>query len=543
MTDKTTMTVPVEWAPEVRETATGSRITGYAAVWNSRSADLGGFTETLRRGCMTDALSRSDLWLLWAHDSDAVLARQSAGTLHVTEDARGLKVEADIVNTTLGRDVLELVRTGHVSSMSFAFTVAPNGDRWTQRDGESHREITKVGQLFEVSIVPTPAYDATSVEASRAAGERVLAEVRSRRSRTRVMSEPDPYTGRADAPSYFRDLFVLEAARERKRRAIEDPILRGRDPGAPTQRGMPKPEEAEARLRGIGRRDLVSGSVGSAMSPQNMPAAVADEFALASRDRGVLTSVLRTLPMPELGMTVPIPVLTSGASAGVQNPQNTALSETDPVFDLEQGEIATVGGTLKGSQQFLDLGVNSDLHIARELGAAHGEAVDRQLLDGTGSNGETLGIAAVSGITSNAVPVTTLDGIWKGVGKTYGEVAEALGVAPDLMLVHPRRDIAMKWGAMTADRPAQMPADLRVVQVPAISTVKGASTNEDEILLVRRDEIPVWLGPVTTRFVFDGAITGTLQWRLVTYQYVASGAIRKPHAIGQVTGLTPFSWA
>jgi len=68
-------------------------------------------------------------------------------------------VEADLPNTSTGRDARELIGRGDVDSMSFGFTVARNGDEWSA-DG-SVRTLTKIN-LHEVSIVAFPAYTATA---------------------------------------------------------------------------------------------------------------------------------------------------------------------------------------------------------------------------------------------------------------------------------------------------------------------------------------------------------------------------------------------
>jgi len=75
----------------------------------------------------------------------------------LSEDARGLKVTATLPDTTLGRDIAELVRTGVVDSMSFGFSVRK--DSWS-KDG-STRYLEDVS-LYEVSLVSTPAYEATA---------------------------------------------------------------------------------------------------------------------------------------------------------------------------------------------------------------------------------------------------------------------------------------------------------------------------------------------------------------------------------------------
>jgi len=103
--------------------------------------------------------NRNDIKLLWNHDTASVLGSTRAGTLKLTEDERGLYVEASLPNTSVGRDAKELISRGDVDAMSFGFTVARGGDEWSS-DG-SVRTLTKIN-LHEVSIVAFPAYTATA---------------------------------------------------------------------------------------------------------------------------------------------------------------------------------------------------------------------------------------------------------------------------------------------------------------------------------------------------------------------------------------------
>jgi HK97 family phage prohead protease len=144
---------------EVRETDEGMTFTGYAAVFNSDSQPLP-FTERIAPGAFRGSLrNRNDIKLLWNHDTASVLGSSRAGTLKLTEDDRGLYVEAMLPNTTVGRDARELISRGDVDAMSFGFTVARGGDEWSS-DG-STRTLTKIN-LHEVSIVAFPAYTATA---------------------------------------------------------------------------------------------------------------------------------------------------------------------------------------------------------------------------------------------------------------------------------------------------------------------------------------------------------------------------------------------
>jgi len=143
---------------EIRETSDGMTFEGYAAVFNSRSENLGGFTEFVAPGAFTRSLkARNDVKLLWNHDSGQVLGSTRAGSMTLTEDAKGLKVVAKLPNTQLGRDTAELLRTGLVDSMSFGFNVIK--DKWNANGDERTLESVR---LFEVSVVAFPAYQATS---------------------------------------------------------------------------------------------------------------------------------------------------------------------------------------------------------------------------------------------------------------------------------------------------------------------------------------------------------------------------------------------
>jgi HK97 family phage prohead protease len=142
---------------EIREAGDGMTFSGYAAKFNSRSENLGGFGETIMTGAFKRSLdSRNDVKLLVNHDSGRVLASTRSGTLRLTEDSVGLRVEADLPNTTDGRDMAELLRRQDLSSMSFGFSVIK--DSWSQ-DG-TERSLKSV-RLFETSIVAFPAYQAT----------------------------------------------------------------------------------------------------------------------------------------------------------------------------------------------------------------------------------------------------------------------------------------------------------------------------------------------------------------------------------------------
>ena len=138
----------------------GMSFSGYAAVFNSDSEPLP-FIERIAPGAFKRSLkSKNNIRMYLNHDSSMLLATTRAKTLRLMEDDRGLKVEADLPDTTIGRDLSTLIQRGDVDSMSFGFSVPPKGDSWS--DDGSVRELKEV-RLYEVSVVTGfPAYQATS---------------------------------------------------------------------------------------------------------------------------------------------------------------------------------------------------------------------------------------------------------------------------------------------------------------------------------------------------------------------------------------------
>lgn len=160
------------WKVEMRAEGGGdapAKLVGYAAVYGQLSEPIGGmFYERIAAGAFTRALkSGPDVRLLVNHNADLILGRTRAGTLRLSEDEKGLRIENDPPDTTLGRDTLISVRRGDMDQMSFAFFVPDGGDTWTEEiiDGQLWpvRTLTDIN-FDDVSVVTYPAYIQTSVQ-------------------------------------------------------------------------------------------------------------------------------------------------------------------------------------------------------------------------------------------------------------------------------------------------------------------------------------------------------------------------------------------
>lgn len=146
---------------ETRDGEETRTISGYAAVFDKWSHDLGFFREKLSRTAF-DGVDMSDVVATFNHNFDHVLARSSSGTLNLSVDENGLKYTFDAPNTTAGNDLLENVRNGNIKGSSFMFTVKEQTWKYTEDDEADERTIEKVGSLIELGPVTMPAYPDTS---------------------------------------------------------------------------------------------------------------------------------------------------------------------------------------------------------------------------------------------------------------------------------------------------------------------------------------------------------------------------------------------
>jgi HK97 family phage prohead protease len=198
---------------ELRKSATGSRtLKGYAARFNSRSVDLGGFVEQLMPGCFAESLAADEeIRALLDHDHTKILARRSNGSLRISEDSVGLGVDFDVPATSYGDDLLACVDAGLIAGMSFGMFCLE--DRWQdlQENGQAVklRSVTRA-DIFEITATSMPAYPSTTLAArsfpdgrehieARMAGGTLAAERAARIAKVQAVINADSQHRRAQA--------------------------------------------------------------------------------------------------------------------------------------------------------------------------------------------------------------------------------------------------------------------------------------------------------------------------------------------------------
>jgi HK97 family phage prohead protease len=146
------------------------KLVGHAAVFNSPSKDLGGFTEYIAPGAFTRTLAnRHAIYAVHSHNFDDLLGSTRSRSLSLSQDAKGLYFELDLPDTSLGRDVYTLVERGDLVCMSFSFSLRDSScQRWVELpDGTAERTLLDV-DLYEISTVALPAYPDAYVSARHA---------------------------------------------------------------------------------------------------------------------------------------------------------------------------------------------------------------------------------------------------------------------------------------------------------------------------------------------------------------------------------------
>lgn len=123
---------------------------------------LGSYNEVIERGAL-DGVDLTDTRLIYNHDLSKVPLARAPKTMTLTVTDEGLEMRAVLANTEEAKSIYTAVQRGDLDGMSFAFKVPEGSDSYDRETNT--RTIHKIEKIYEVSVVPFPAYATTSVEA------------------------------------------------------------------------------------------------------------------------------------------------------------------------------------------------------------------------------------------------------------------------------------------------------------------------------------------------------------------------------------------
>lgn len=309
----------------------------------------------------------------------------------------------------------------------------------------------------------------------------------------------------------------------------------------------------------VEHRDGTSANYAGLVVPQYLTA-LAAELSRAGRP---FADQCTSLPLPDAGMTINISRVTTGSTAAAQASENAAVSETDIDDTLLTADVRTIASGQQVSRQAVERGTGIDALIAADMMGAVATVLEDQVLNGSGSSGNMLGLSNISGINS----VTYTDAS-PTAAEAYSKVVDAIQqinsnrfAGADLLVMHPRRLAWFQSSTDSSGRPLVVPqqqvptnalgvgpiagygvtgasmAGLPIVTSGKISTGAGSGGNEDVIFAVRRGDMLLFEDAGQPAMVRMDQTAGlNLTVTLVAYQYACFIGGRYPASVSKISG-------
>lgn len=144
-------------------------IEGIVNVVGQKSKVIWGeFQEIIAKGTFERSINKSvennkDIFLLFNHNSNNLMASMKSETLQLEEIEHGLWMRAELPPTQLNKDCYELIKSNILREFSFGFWGVE--DEWAYDENDMRiRTITDLN-LEEISLVSVGAYNNTNVQA------------------------------------------------------------------------------------------------------------------------------------------------------------------------------------------------------------------------------------------------------------------------------------------------------------------------------------------------------------------------------------------
>lgn len=311
----------------------------------------------------------------------------------------------------------------------------------------------------------------------------------------------------------------------------------------------------------VEKRAVTSSTLGGIIPPPYL----VDLYAKASRNGRVFADQCNGQELPDVGMSLIVPRLTQGTSAGSQTTENTTVSTQDPTESDLTVNVRTIAGYSPVSRQGIERAAYSDQILFEDLIARYWAQLDSQAFNGGGGSGNFLGVLNTSSISTSTASTATVAGVWPKIADLLQQINTAvggMGYLADKVFFHPRRWAWLCAALDSQNRPLMLPSTpggtgmniiatgnpsgygevglvhgLRAFVDANIPTNLGTNTNEDRIIVIASGLVHMWersQDPVTVSFEAQAATS--LQVQLIVHGYAAFTAGRVPAASGVVSG-------
>lgn len=364
-----------------------------------------------------------------------------------------------------------------------------------------------------------------------------------------VLSEPATYRAGMNGPSFLRDLYRHQCKGDTEAR---DRLVRNN-------------REREDKVAAVAEesRALSTGSgAGGEFVP---PLWLEESFIAAVRPGRVTANLCRAADLPTGTDSINIPKVNTGTAVQPVNGQNQGINETDLTTTSVASTVETIAGGQTVSLQLIEQSpLNVDQVVLDDLAADYAMRAGIQVLYGSGTSGQVVGITTLSG--TNAITYTSDTPALGGAGNLYSKIGGGIAAVhtkrflpPDAIIMTPSRWL---WCATQSDangRPlvvplagapmnvmgnldAQLPQGLvghmlglPVYADPNIVNNLGTGTNQDEVLVARMADVWLWEGTVRAE-AFQQTYAQNMSLYVRLYNYISLQPGRYPQSISVIGG-------
>lgn len=288
------------------------------------------------------------------------------------------------------------------------------------------------------------------------------------------------------------------------------------------------------------------------------PAWLLDQFVSLARPGRAIANTVNSQPLPSGTDSINIPKVLTGTSTGVQTADNAEIADEDLTDTTVNAPVRTVAGHQDVAIQLLDQSpVNFDQVVFADLIADYATKVDLQVIGGSGSNGQVLGIRNTDGIETVTVADPDVRLLYAKLADAVQRVHSLRFQPPTVIGMHPRRWAALLAATDTNGRPV-LPPDasnpsnavgkltavaaegvvgnvhgVPVVTDPNLPT--NVSSGQDVVLVLRASDLLLFESGIRTR-VLPEVGAKNLTVGLQVYGYIAFTAGRYPKSIVELGG-------
>jgi HK97 family phage major capsid protein len=313
------------------------------------------------------------------------------------------------------------------------------------------------------------------------------------------------------------------------------------------------------REMAIEKRAVSTSSFAGLVVPQYL----VDLYAPLARAGRPFADAARKHTLPAQGMSVVLSKISTGTTTAYQTSQNTAAVSQDMSDTTLTVDVNTIAGQQSVSKQALLRGYNIESIVLGDLIRAYNTKLDDAILNGTGSNGQPLGLKTMtSGILVTYTATTgTVAGLYPKLADAIQQIQSNIYVNPNAIIMHPRRLGFFLSGVDGSNRPLVVPnaynpqnamgtgngtpaygasgysiLGLPIIVDANIATNIGASTNQDTIFVVDTNECHLFEETNAPTYVTFEEPNGKVAINIVLFGMSAFTAERYPKAIAQING-------